>query len=203
MRLKNVTGLMIAVVLLLVASSGTAWAYFRTDGVGTDSQFSTGVLDLKVNRGSELGKLNVAGAMPGASGKTTYLLENEGGVAGMLSVSIPSVKNIAGTTGEFADGRGDLGAKTEVMLYLDMDGSGDWTEGDVGLRADGKTYADSWRNYASLDSYSAITWASVLNMAPANSVTLILDWRIPETVGNEIQGDSVSFDLSFTLQQID
>ena len=118
-----------------------------------------------------------------------------------LSVSIPEIKNIAATSGPHVDGRGDLRAELQVAFYVDMDGDGMWSAGDVGLAADCSTYMAQSLQYAPLDKYGAVTWLNAVVMEGGRQCTLILLWRIPIAAGNEIQGDSVSFDIKFNLAQ--
>ncbi len=195
--LKRLAGLAVAGAILLIAFSGTARANFN----GGDA-LADGSIDLYLNRETAGGgRPNVAGALPGDSGNTIYRLENKGKAAGELDISIPVIVNTAGVTGEFADGRGDLGANVEAAFYLDLDNDGEWSEGDIGLSTDGTVYLSETLVHNTLDNYGGAEWSDVVRIAPHSQVNLILFWCIPESAGNEIQGDSVSFDIRFTLAQ--
>ncbi len=59
--------------------------------------------------------------------------------------------------------------------------------------------------YYTIESYEDITWDDVFN-GPATGGTsddIYLDWKVPQTATNSIQGDSVTFDITFTLEQIE
>jgi hypothetical protein len=111
------------------------------------------------------------------------------------------VTHTATTTGKFANGRGELGAATEIALFVDMDCDGKWSTGDVGLDSTGTRYLTGALQYAPLDDYSTIAWSDTIRIAPGSVTALVLEWHILETASNEIQGDSVSFDIRFTLEQ--
>ncbi len=195
-QLRRFAGPALLGIALIIAFSSPAWARIGDGGL------SDGAVHLRLNHGAtEGGRLNVNGAMPGDSGSHAYPVENVGKLPGNLSISIPAVINTAATSGPQIDGRGDLGAETEVALFFDMDGDAAWSVGDVGLACDGSKYAAGPLTYAPLDSYGAANWQDVVEVGGGQQCTLMLLWRIPATAGNEIQGDSVSFDIRFSLVQ--
>ncbi len=105
---------------------------------------------------------------------------------------------------EHEGGSGELGANLEVAMYLDVDKSGTWTNGDVGLKSDGNTYLHPGNalQYNTLDNYASETWNSVLaDMAAVAEDNFVVIWNVPIDAGNDIQGDSVDFDVTFTLEQ--
>jgi len=181
-------------------STSGALAYLGKDG--SDNNSSNSAFDLKVGKAGQSEAFNMPNAAPGDSGQYVYHLENGGSKSGNLSINIPNITNIAETIGKFADGSGDLGKSTAMAFYLDLDASGDWSQGDIGLNADGGAYSyRSALQYSTLDSYANTKWNTVTVLAAGNKLNLVALWSIPATVGNEIQGDSVSFDISFTLTQ--
>lgn len=193
-QIKKITGLAAILVTLVVAFSGSAWAY-----LDAESDTGSGAIDLHLNKDGS-GSLNVGNAIPGDSGKHIYRLENAGRIAGNLDIHIPPVINIPGSRGEFTDGRGDLGSNVEIALFLDIDGNGLWSEGDVVLGTGGTQTGGTLR-YDSLNSFGGSSWKAVAKINPGRQLNLVLLWRIPLTAGNEIQGDSVNFDIVFTLEQ--
>lgn len=201
-RLKKILGVAIAMFLMVLLFSGSAWAYLGSDENGTEGNLNEEVFKLKVGTGLAAEVLNMTNVAPGNNGSYVYHLENAGRLSGALSFSIPLVNNIAGTTGKFADGRGDLGRSVEMAFYLDMDTSGNWSQGDIGLNADCGTYRyQPSLYYACLDNYNGANWDNVTTLVSNSRLNLVTVWQIPVTSGNEIQGDSASFDISFTLRQ--
>jgi hypothetical protein len=196
--LRSLTGLLFAVLLMgssMVASFGFATA----DAI---TMPDTGKPSLKIISGdSQVYSFQVPNALPGANERISKRIVNVGNRAGILGVRFSPVVNTPGTTGEYADGNGDLGANTEIAVYIDVDASGDWNTGDVGLRSDEASYSYlTALDYDALDNYSGIGWNAVKLMSASAVYDFIIMWRIPVTVGNEIQGDSVGFDITFVLE---
>jgi hypothetical protein len=54
--------------------------------------------------------------------------------------------------------------------------------------------------YSTINSYSSASWQDVLALPSQAEAKVIIMWRVPFSAGNEIQGDSVSFDMSFYLR---
>jgi len=56
--------------------------------------------------------------------------------------------------------------------------------------------------YALVNSYGSATFnAAKATIAASGTTTLQIAWEIPNAVGNEIQGDSCTFDVNFQLRQ--
>lgn len=184
-------------LLLLIGFGGTASAYFGDE----DSTLAGSTFDLRLDRSATASGINAGGVLPGMSGQGAYSLQNAGSLTGDLAVSIPAVINTAGAIGEFADGRGDLGAALEAAPFIDTDGDGAWSVGDIGLGGDDTTYRGEAMQYSPMDTFSGAQWEEVIRMQPGSNLTLVFPWRLPETAGNQIQGDSISFQIVFTLSR--
>ena len=199
-RLKRIIGVMLGILIMSVLCTAGVWAYIGNDALNNGSN---GMVALKLGNTIQPEALNVPNAAPGDSGQYVYHLENTGSISGSLSIDIPNVTNTVGTIGKYADGSGDLGRSTEMAFYLDSDASGDWSEGDIGLSANGQAYPyPSAFQYDTLDNYVKAEWNGINTLSPNNKLNLVALWRIPASAGNEIQGDSVSYDISFTLTQV-
>ena len=199
-RLKRIIGVTLGLLLVSIMCTGGAWAYLGNGS--SDNSVSNGVFDLKVGNGAQPEAFNFPNAAPGDTGQYVYHLENDGNAAGNLIVSILNVINTAGTIGQFAYGSGELGRSIEMAFYFDLDNSGGWSPGDIGLSTDRGIYRyQPTLQYNTLDSYNQAEWNTVTLMAAGEKANLVALRKIPAKVGNEIQGDSVSFDISFTLIQ--
>ena len=199
-RLKRIIGVTLGILIVSVLCTAGAWAYIGND---VSDNISNGTVVLKLGNTTQQEALNVPNAAPGDSGQYVYHLQNSGSATGYLSIEIPNVINIAATSGKYIDGTGDLGRNTEMAFFLDSDCSGDWNQGDIGLSANGQAYQyQSTPQYDTLDSYAKAQWNGVTTLSPGNKLNLVALWRIPSSAGNEIQGDSVSYDISFTLTQV-
>jgi hypothetical protein len=195
--LKSLAGLLVAVLLVsggIIASFG-----FSTTNVAAMSDSRRPTLKI-ISGDSKVCAFQVFNAMPGTNGCNNKRIINVGNRTGLLGVCFSTVGNTPGTTGEYEDGSGDLGANTEIAAYIDVDASGDWNTGDIGLRSDGSTYCyPAGLDYSALNNYSGNIWNELTSMSASDVCAFNIEWRIPGTVGNEIQGDSVDFDITFML----
>jgi signal peptidase I len=67
---------------------------------------------------------------------------------------------------------------------------------------DGTTYSHPTAlDYATIVSYEQVTWDAVETLATNAADDFTILWEIPTSAGNEIQGDSLNFDVTFTLEQ--
>lgn len=206
--------ILIVILLTLIVGAAaikTTRAYFSDTENSTGNIIAAGTLDLKIAGGdSAVTIFSLSNKAPGDSGSAKTTLNNSGSLGGELDITMGTVDDDAcnpdgvnnGT--EYCDLAANLGGSAEMALYLDVDQSGGWTSGDVGLKSDGTKYSHPTAlDYAAINSYSGDSWNDVYSglMAVAVSDDFTVSWRIPSSVGNSIQGDDVSFNVTFTLEQ--
>jgi predicted ribosomally synthesized peptide with SipW-like signal peptide len=206
--MKKIIGLSVAALLIIGVIGGATLAYFSDTESSTNNILTAGVLDLNIDGGNvAVTTLTVTAAEPGGSGSGSSTLANVGSMAGELDIATLAVTNTGAVSGtsEYADDSGDLGAVAQIAMYLDIDQSGTVTAGDIGLQSDGSTYDPTGGlDYDVVNNYASETWNEVItSMAPSASDDIIILWQVPTGAGNSIQGDSVSFDITFTLEQAD
>jgi len=211
---KIILSLSVVAVVAAVIIGGTI-AYFSDTETSTNNDFAAGTMDLNIDGGNVVVQtMTLSDKAPGDGGKKASILKNVGSLEGELDVAMGIVTNYPctdETNGGENDGTeyctadaGVLGANMKVALYLDIDKSGDWNTGDIGLKSDGTTYTSGDLVYDSMDNYSAKVWnPAVTAMATNDEYNFAIDWEIPNTAGNEIQGDALKFDVTFTLEQAD
>jgi len=201
--MKKILGLTVAAFLVIAFVGAGTWAYFSDTEGSTNNSLTAGTLDLTADGGdTPVTTFAVTGKAPGDSGSGSTTLANAGNLNGELDITFSAITNTGGTGGEFGDSNGNLGAVAEIAVYIDVDSSGTWTTGDIGLKSDGTTYNNPTAlDYAVIDNYGSDTFDAVETMATSASDDFIILWRIPTSAGNNIQGDSVSFDVTFTLEQ--
>lgn len=202
--MKKILGLSIAIILLVLTLGGGTWAYFVDNETSTGNALDSGTLDLKIDGGdAAVNTFSAHDVLPGDTGGGSVTLANAGSLPGELDITVSTVSNSGGVgAGEFEDGVGHLGGKAKMAVYLDIDASGSWNAGDIGLKHDGTTYAyPSKLKYAAINKYSGTHWDAAASMAPAAKFDLLVEWKVPGETGNEIQGDAVSFGIMFTLEQ--
>jgi spore coat-associated protein N len=204
--MKKILGLTLATLLVMTFVSGGTWAYFNDTESSSNNSLTAGTLDLNIEGGdSAVTTFSVDSAVPGDSGSGSDTLANVGDLNGELDIEFSAITNTGGSGGgEFEDGIGNLGAVAEIAAFIDVDQSGTWNSGDIGLKSDGTTYNDSVAlDYDAIDDYDSQTWDAIETLAASSTDDFIIMWRIPAGAGNDIQGDSVSFDIAFIMEQGD
>ncbi len=201
--MKKIFGLTIAALLVIGMVSGGTWAYFSDTESSTGNSLTAGTLDLNINGGNIAVTTFTASAVaPGDSGNGSSTLANIGTMGGELDITFSAIANTGGVGGEFGDSSGDLGGVAEIAVYIDVDQSGTWTAGDIGLKSDGTTYSfPTALDYDVIDNYDSETYDAVETMATTAADNFRVQWRVPTGAGNSIQGDEVSFDVTFILEQ--
>lgn len=200
--------------------TGVTVSYFSDTETSKDNTFAAGTMDLDINGGDvAVQTMDLSNKAPGDSGaETGTTLKNAGSLDGELDVATGVVTNYPctdsanggrddGTESCTADA-GTLGANAEMALYLDIDESGAWNLNDIGLKSDETEYTNGGStalDYDTMDNYSSKIWNDVYNglMATGAQDGFVIDWEVPTTAGNDIQGDALKFDITFTLEQAD
>lgn len=164
------------------------WAEF-SDEESADVTVSAGTLDLKVNGGdtSDGTTFELKKVTPGENGSQTISLENAGNITGVLTGDITDVTSSGSETSEpeknvDPDNSGDLGQ------YLELKFSG----------TDALTNP-TWDTLDWYVNHGPFTLDD--NMKGDESDDLTIEWRVPSDVGNAIQGDTVTFHVTATLEQ--
>jgi predicted ribosomally synthesized peptide with SipW-like signal peptide len=206
--------ILIGISLTLIAGTaavGVTRAYFSDSENSAGNTIAAGTLDLKIAGGdSAVTLFNLSNKAPGDTGSAKATLNNSGSLGGELDVTMGTVDDDAcnpdGTNDgtEYCDTNANLGSNAQMAPYLDVDQSGSWSSGDIGLKSDATKYANPTSlDYATINSYSGKSWNDVYGglMAAAASDDFTVNWQIPTATGNSIQGDDVGFAVTFTLEQ--
>lgn len=195
--------------------AGTMAAFSDTE-TSSANTVSAGTLNLSMNTTNDAA-ISLTNAKPGDSGFIALELVNEGSLAGSLDVNIGSVAadgsfsaslvtDSDGTDSEFesspgSDGELDDNINVEVGLDDSFTGTTGYDEGgsysgtiDTSIVSD--TLANAVGSYNTNKPIAA-------NGDTGDSTTLILTYSIPTSAGNDIQGDSVAFDIQAELNQND
>jgi hypothetical protein len=145
----------------------------------------------------------VSDVAPGDSGADNSTLANVGSLLGELDISTSAVTNTPGGGGtEYEGGSGELGANAEIAMYIDVDQSSAWSAGDIGLKSDNTTYNNPTAlDYDVIDNYASKSWNATENITASAADYFFVLWQVPVGTGNDIQGDSASFDITFVLEQ--
>jgi len=206
--MKKILGLSIAAMLIMATVGLGTWAYFSDTETSTTNAIMAGTIDLTLDGGNN--NVNILTGLnnkaPGDNGQLYTVLKNLGSLTGELDIASGVVTNTGGAGGkEYEDGVGNLGAVAEIALWIDVDENMSWSSGDIGLKSDGTTYTNpAALDYAVVNNYSSRNWggtSGIEQMLTNAQDNFYISWRIPTSAGNNIQGDSFTFGLTFTLEQ--
>jgi predicted ribosomally synthesized peptide with SipW-like signal peptide len=206
-QMRRIISLAVVSLVLLATAGVATWTYFTDTEQSTDNSLSAGTLDLNVDGGdTAVTTFSETGKAPGDSGSGSTTLANAGNLAGELDIAFSAITNTGGSSGEYGDSTGNLGAEAQIAVYLDINQNATFDDGDIELNTGGANAYDSGTNssldYADIDDYGSVSYDAVIAaMAASAADDFIVLWQIPTSSGNNIQGDSVSFDVTFTLEQ--
>ncbi len=206
--MKKILGLTIAALLVMALVGGGTWAYFSDPEYSSGNMLTAGTLDLTLDGGNadiEVIEASVSNVAPGDSNSEYVTLAAAGTLAGELDILFSVITNVNGSGGteyELA-GSGELGANATIAVWIDVDESGTWNTGDIELEPAGADPfdSDSTLDGATIDSFDSVSWDDIHLGTFSGSDRFYIDWDVDVSVGNDIQGDSVSFDITFTLEQ--
>ena len=189
------------IVLVCALIGGGVYAYFSDIETSTGNTFTAGTLDLNLDGGNaNVVKFTVADVKPGDSGAGTWTVANVGTIDGYLDLESISVTEGAGTATdpELVDEptHGDtnqLGNYLLGHLFIDTNNDGGWDTGET----------DIFGTNAVPEEINTISANYALNLSLAESATnyVTLAWSVPTATDNRIQGDNVTLNMTFELQQ--
>ena len=197
---KTLVSLMVLSLVLGLFGTGVIARFFdveRSEG----NIFAAGTLDLVVTGGAlivpvgpptmtadwfgvvaqQAMKFELHNIAPGNSGMIRYILANHGTLNGFLDIFGVTITNAPGITPESepTPDAGELAAHLVVTVILGEN---------------------------TLYSGYLIALPSVFNvnipLAAGTSTTLVINWELPATVGNIVQGDTVTLGFTVELEQI-
>ncbi len=198
---KNKKNLMVSGLIIVLAGCGViagTTAYFSAKKTISQSNFIAGTLDLDVNSNGESLQpfiINNVGENADMKGNKVWKIKNTGTLPGRLIVQLQNVSNKENgcNTQEKEtepncenDDQGELGKAINLNISLNNEKkvSGNLTNEGV------QKIATDWANLPQIA------------LKPGEEVNLEADWSASENdYGNEVQSDSVNFDMDFRLVQ--
>jgi len=176
-------------------------AYFTDKKTSSGNKFTVGTLNLEVG-GSQGAKVEpfIISDLGGGEikGQKIWKLKNNGSLPGQLAINLDNILNsengcntpeseIDQTCANPGISEGELGNIISANFSID-----NVSKIKTTLNQDGANIlSDYWKDSS-----------NILILEPNQEVELKLEWFESSTYGNEIQSDSLSFDLNFDLQQI-
>ena len=176
-------------------------AYFYDKNVSSGNTFTIGTLDLQVgdSESNQVEPCVISDLRTGEiSGQKIWAVKNVGSLPGQFMVDLSNIVNsengcnvpeseVDETCNNPGDGEGDLGNLIGVNLYLDNALKLTFPLTQAGSDTLAAYWADSANNF-------------ILDAGQESE--LKIEWFELSDYGNEIQSDSLSFDLDFNLQQV-
>lgn len=177
-------------------------ALFSDSKTKSGSAFTIGTLELDVKgtNGSDETSVSIddIGLSSNLSGERSWVVYNKGSIPGRLYLKLANLKNLENGCNEpeskddnscddSSVSSGELGEVLNIKFYVD-DSEKVSSSLAAGKDVEIKT---AWENL------------SAISIMPGKSINVKMAWSAsPDGFGNEIQSDSVSFDIIFDLVQL-
>lgn len=176
-------------------------AYFSDKKTSMGNTFAVGTLNLEVGGliGSNVEPFVISDIGSGVnSGSKIWKVKNTGSLPGQFSATLDNVINYENNCNS---------PEKEMDTTCDNPGLG---QGELGKYIKVSYYFNGVKeveSYMTEESASRITdlWSAVnplIVLEPGEEAELKMDWVADSNYGNEIQSDSLSFDMSFSLKQL-
>ena len=214
--MKKIIGLSIAALLIIGIVGVGTFASFSDTATSTGNTWTAGTLVLsQVTTGSAVNSSAVVtpggginGSVqfgltdpvkPGSSGIITWTLNNTGNVPGKLTLVSATTFNDTATNAPKAAALAALAISDPLAWGTPWDLS---KEMMVWVTRDTADILGTTGTYVAMSGLQ-----TALNNEVDKTITIgtpmvyVLHWQVPPTVGNEIQGDSASLNITFTLNQ--
>jgi spore coat-associated protein N len=203
--MKKIIGLTLAAIMVMTLVGVGTWALFSDTETSAGNTFTAGTLNLEniiSGTGTNVAVHEEADGVtdyvtfgsttpliPGASGTITWTLSNTGMSGTLKMVAITGFnENTPNTEPELAaDSDSSDGLGQKLMVWV--------TRGGTDILGTTLAYVPM----SGLE--AAMTDAIGQPLVVGTPLVYVLHWEIPTTVGNEIQGDSATLGITFTLDQ--
>lgn len=190
--MKKLFGLVIALAMVIGLVGMGTFALFSDTETSTGNSFTAGTLDLKVNGGDDpvLALITVGNMTPGNTGSVVVALSNAGSLHGIADIHILSAVNGEGLNPESETGNlaepGELGLYLLITIAYDADNDG--------------VYEITVVNGVALNSLVCLDY-DLGPLSAGLSRNCKISWNLPAGTGNDVQGDTVTSSIEFSLKQ--
>lgn len=176
---RKILAAIVVIGLIGFALGWGTYSLFSDTETSSGNTFTAGTLDLKVDGKDDPLPVffNVGDVKPGDSGSRSIVLSNAGSLAGKAYIHFKNVVDDEGLNPE-----SETAGKLSDNLYIKVLVNGV-------VKAEGYLSA------------IACTSHELGIIAGGSNLTVTIEWSIPSGVGNGIMGDSVTFDIEFSLVQ--
>ncbi|MFB6178696.1 MAG: TasA family protein [Halorientalis sp.] len=193
----------IAVVALATAAAGAGTMALFQDHETSTNTIQMGTLNLSVNGQNEaVQQLDVGSVEPGQTNSSIVNITNDGTNDGYVDIEVTNLTNKENNCVEperevdnsCETNQGELSDNINVTIFFDID-----NDGEIYPYASGNEIV-AVRN-ATLSNISGKRFDTNYPLLRNESTTIRVRTSVPETAGNDIQTDSVEFNLSIHLDQ--
>lgn len=198
--MKKIILSVFTILLVSALTFGATQALFSDQETSVGNTFTAGTLDLTVDgkNDPEVKNFTMTNMKPGDRfGRSYFRVKNNGSVAGVPKVCLKNLQDTESTGSSEFESDGEPGElSSNIELLVDVNGSWLMTSGHTL-----ESFSDRcWTPTNPADGEFAVQGKDILD--PEEEMIFGVRLDIPTTVGNVIQGDSVSFDLEFSLEQV-
>lgn len=215
--MKKILLSLLTIALVSAVAVGATRAWFFDSEASTENSFTAGTLDLVLGAGNPI-PFSATNVVPGQDGNGKVTLTNSGSINADLDVKITNFVQAENglnepelSAGDYENG-GDLWISFGMVGYLDVNQNSVFDSGDIQLAYNGQkaAYPGFWGgdfHYAGVGS-NLTGWNDIMTMVPGQSVDFVMLWKVPTTWDypnynqNIIQGDSLGFDVTTSLEQV-
>lgn len=211
--MKKIIASLAMIVLVGTLVVGATRAIFSDTETSFDNTFVAGTLDLKVDGeddGATVAHIELSDMKPGDTQTYSWTLSNSGSLTGKPWIEIVNLVDSENSCNEpeltVPDSTcGDLEGELSDYLFLQINApgiTGYWHPNKPECISPSLKNCPlgTWEALGPVIGNTGEIWEQI---APFSSVKpMVLEFSIPESVGNIIQSDSVEFDIVFHLDQI-
>lgn len=193
---KKILASVFIIGLLAFAMGWGTYSYFSDTETSTGNKFKAGTLNLRVGGNDPTTwSVTISNIKPGDNGTIEVPFTVEGTMKGYVDVKITNIENSGGSTPEPepTPDNGELGSKLLVTAIQMNSWKMKWsTPKSFNYLNDKWWWKDGLLGAFPVDG---------LTYTPPYTDSIKIFWELPETVGNKVQGDILTFDIEFTLTQ--
>ncbi|MDP2919859.1 MAG: hypothetical protein Q8O43_06555 [Dehalococcoidia bacterium] len=174
-------------VLLAFITAGMSLLILLPEG----TQSSIPTVDLNV-LGYGSVPWEIKGIKPGDSGTRGITLRNAGSQTGKVTIWLSNVENREGDNPEAETG--NKNEPGELGRYLTLKLGGDGIRPGISMPVPVNDFPKN------SNAYGVIT---IDELKSGGEVDLFWEWNLPPSTGNEVQGDKLTFDINYLIEEVE
>lgn len=198
MKIRNIFPIF-AILFVTTLSIANTYAYFTAQRTASTNTFATGTLDLDISSGGSVNASLVVenlGISSNIQGNKSWTVKNSGSLPGRLLIKMQNVLNKENGCNDQekqaeanceGDDIGELGNVVDMKFVVDGSDAISSKITNAGIQE----FTEKWNTLSPI----------ILQAGETKNIDVYWEAR-GENYGNEIQSDSLNFDLNFGLVQV-